>query len=143
MEQTTPVSHERSVNLSRNRPVSKTFTRAYSRICSQTKGVFRKSRPAQGNDSRIVEYVVQAGGKRLAAGAVVLSAQLGGSQGDDAIVVAPRRNSFICPPDCTTILWIARSASSEADGGDQNSATKVAILLGDFLYVEGFSLLAA
>jgi geranylgeranyl pyrophosphate synthase len=91
----------------------------------------------------IVRYVVQAGGKRLRPAMVVLSAQLGGTAGDDAITVGA----------CSELIHLAtlvhddivdraslrhQKPTAAVEFGDD-----VAILLGDYLYVEAFSLLAS
>ena len=90
----------------------------------------------------IVEYVVQAGGKRLRPALVVLSAQLGGFQGDDAITVGASAElihlSTLVHDDIVDRAVLRHQKPTAAvKYGDE-----VAILLGDFLYVEGFSLLA-
>jgi octaprenyl-diphosphate synthase len=90
----------------------------------------------------IVDYVVQSGGKRLRPALVVLSAQLGGSQGDDAIAVGAAAElihlSTLVHDDIVDRAVLRHQKPTAAvKFGDE-----VAILLGDFLYVEGFSLLA-
>ena len=85
----------------------------------------------------IVDYVVQAGGKRLRPALVVLSAQLGGSQGDDAIAVGAAAElihlSTLMHDDIVDRAVLRHQKPTAAvKFGDE-----VAILLGDFLYVEG------
>src|ERR1035438_7336539 len=97
----------------------------------------------QGLIPEIVRYVVQAGGKRLRPALVVLSTQLGGTQTDDAITVGA----------CAELIHLAtlihddivdratlrhQKPTAAVEFGDD-----VAILLGDYLYVEAFSLLAS
>src|SRR5580698_7251938 len=90
----------------------------------------------------IVNYVVQAGGKRLRPALVVLSAQLGGSQSDDAITVGASAElihlATLMHDDIVDRAVLRHQKPTAAvEFGDE-----VAILLGDFLYVEAFSLLA-
>jgi len=109
----------------------------------QTEGVLQEvATRGKGMIPEIVEYVVQAGGKRLRPALVVLSAQLGGSQGDDAIVVGAAAElihlSTLLHDDIVDRAVLRhRKPTAAIKFGDE-----VAILLGDFLYVEGFSLLA-
>lgn len=91
----------------------------------------------------MVNYVVQAGGKRLRPALVVLSAQIGGSQSDDAIVVGAAAElihlSTLLHDDIVDRAVLRHQKPTAAvTYGDE-----VAILLGDYLYVEGFSLLAS
>ncbi len=90
----------------------------------------------------VVNYVVQAGGKRLRPALVVLSAQLGGSQGDDAITVGAASElihlATLMHDDIVDRAVLRHQKPTAAvEFGDE-----VAILLGDYLYVEAFSLLA-
>ncbi len=97
----------------------------------------------QGLIPEIIRYVVQAGGKRLRPALVVLSAQLGGALSDDVITVGA----------CAELIHLAtlihddivdratlrhQKATVAVAFGDE-----VAILLGDYLYVEAFSLLSS
>jgi octaprenyl-diphosphate synthase len=91
----------------------------------------------------IVNYVVQAGGKRLRPAMVVLSAQMGGSQTDDAINVGAAAElihlATLMHDDIVDRAVLRHQKPTAAvQFGDE-----VAILLGDFLYVEAFSLLSA
>ena len=91
----------------------------------------------------IVNYVIQAGGKRLRPAMVVLSAQLGGSQTDDAITVGAASElihlATLMHDDIVdrAVLRHQKPTAAVAFGDE------VAILLGDFLYVEAFSLLSS
>ena len=90
----------------------------------------------------IVEYVVQAGGKRLRPAMVVLSTQLGGTQTDDAITVGAASElihlATLMHDDIVDRAVLRHQKPTAAvEFGDE-----VALLLGDFLYVEAFSLLA-
>src|SRR5438876_12365239 len=91
----------------------------------------------------IVRYVVQAGGKRLRPALVVLSAQVGGAQADDAITVGAAGElihlATLIHDDIVDRATLRhRKPTAAAEFGDE-----VAILLGDYLYVEAFSLLAS
>lgn len=91
----------------------------------------------------IVRYVVQAGGKRLRPALVVLSAQLGGSQSDDPITVGAAAElihlATLIHDDIIDGARVRHQKPTAAvEFGDD-----VAILLGDFLYVESFALLAS
>jgi octaprenyl-diphosphate synthase len=91
----------------------------------------------------VVNYVVQAGGKRLRPALVVLSAQMGGSQGDDAITVGASTElihlSTLVHDDIVDRAVLRHQKPTAAvEFGDE-----VAILLGDFLYAEAFALLAS
>ncbi len=91
----------------------------------------------------IVNYVVQAGGKRLRPALVVLSAQLGGSQTEDAITVGASAElihlATLMHDDIVDRAVLRHQKPTAAvEFGDE-----VAILLGDYLYVEAFSLLAS
>src|SRR5258708_18278099 len=91
----------------------------------------------------IVNYVIQAGGKRLRPALVVLSAQLGGSQTDDAITVGAASElihlATLMHDDIVDRAVLRHQKPTAADEfGDA-----VAILLGDYLYVEAFSLLSS
>jgi octaprenyl-diphosphate synthase len=91
----------------------------------------------------VVNYVVQAGGKRLRPALVVLSAQLGGSQTDDAITVGASAElihlATLMHDDIVDRAVLRHQKPTAAvEFGDE-----VAILLGDYLYVEAFSLLAS
>jgi octaprenyl-diphosphate synthase len=91
----------------------------------------------------IVNYVVQAGGKRLRPALVVLSAQLGGSQSDDAITVGAASElihlaTLIHDDIVDRAVLRHQKPTAAVQFGDE-----VAILLGDYLYVEAFSLLSS
>ena len=91
----------------------------------------------------IVNYVVQAGGKRLRPALVVLSAQLGGSQSDDPITVGAASElihlaTLIHDDIIDRAVLRHQKPTAAVQFGDE-----VAILLGDYLYVEAFSLLAS
>jgi octaprenyl-diphosphate synthase len=97
----------------------------------------------QGMIPELVNYVVQAGGKRLRPALVVLSTQLGGSQSDDAITVGAAAElvhlaTLIHDDMVDRALLRHQRPTVAVKFGDE-----VAILLGDFLYVEAFSLLAS
>jgi octaprenyl-diphosphate synthase len=90
----------------------------------------------------IVRYVVQAGGKRLRPAMVVLSAQVGGAQTDDAITVGASAElihlATLIHDDIVDRATLRHQKPTAAvEFGDE-----VAILLGDYLYVEAFSLLS-
>jgi len=91
----------------------------------------------------IVQYVVQAGGKRLRPALVILSAQIGGNTGDEAITVGAAAElihlATLCHDDIVdrASLRHQKPTAAVAFGDD------VAILLGDFLYSESFVLLSA
>ncbi len=91
----------------------------------------------------IVDYVVQAGGKRLRPALVVLSAQLGGLQSDDLISVGAAAElihlATLIHDDIVdrAVLRHQKPTAAVKFGDD------VAILLGDLLYVEAFSILSA
>src|ERR1017187_3453614 len=110
----------------------------------QTESVLQEvATRGKGMIPEIVEYVVQAGGKRLRPALVVLSAHLGGSLGDDAITVGAAAElihlSTLMHDDIVDRAVLRHQKPTVAvEFGDE-----VAILLGDFLYVEGFSLLAS
>ena len=91
----------------------------------------------------VVNYVVQAGGKRLRPALVVLSAQLGGSQSDDPITVGAASElihlaTLIHDDIVDRAVLRHQKPTAAVEFGDE-----VAILLGDYLYVEAFSLLAS
>jgi octaprenyl-diphosphate synthase len=91
----------------------------------------------------MVNYVVQAGGKRLRPALVVLSAQLGGCQSDDAIVVGAAAelihlSTLIHDDIVDRAVLRHQKPTASVEYGDE-----LAVLLGDYLYVEGFSLLAS
>lgn len=91
----------------------------------------------------IVNYVVQAGGKRLRPALVVLSAQVGGSHSDDAITVGAASElihlATLIHDDIVDRATLRHQKPTAAvEFGDE-----VAILLGDYLYVEAFSLLSS
>ena len=97
----------------------------------------------QGMIPEIVRYVVQAGGKRLRPALVVLSAQLGGSQTDDAITVGAASElihlaTLIHDDIVDRAVLRHQKPTAAVEFGDE-----VAILLGDYLYVEAFSLLSS
>lgn len=90
----------------------------------------------------VVRYVVQAGGKRLRPALVVLSSQLGGFQGDEAITVGAAAElihlATLIHDDIVDRATLRHQKPTAAvEFGDE-----VAILLGDYLYVEAFSLLS-
>src|SRR5437870_5372448 len=91
----------------------------------------------------IVQYVVQAGGKRLRPALVVLSAQLGGLQSDDPIIVGAAAElihiATLVHDDIVDHAVLRHQKPTAAvQFGDE-----VAILLGDYIYVEAFSLLSS
>jgi geranylgeranyl pyrophosphate synthase len=97
----------------------------------------------QGLIPEIVRYVVQAGGKRLRPALVVLSAQVGGAQTDDAINVGAAAElihlATLMHDDIVDRATLRHQKPTAAvEFGDE-----VAILLGDYLYVEAFSLLSS
>jgi len=90
----------------------------------------------------IVQYVIQAGGKRLRPAMVVLGAQMGGSVSDDAIKVGASAElihlATLMHDDIVDRAVLRHQKPTVAvEFGDE-----VAILLGDYLYVEAFSILA-
>lgn len=90
----------------------------------------------------IVRYVIQAGGKRLRPALVILSAQIGGRVGDDTIAVGAASElihlATLCHDDIVDRAALRHQKPTAAvEFGDD-----VAILLGDYLYVEAFALLA-
>jgi octaprenyl-diphosphate synthase len=97
----------------------------------------------QGLIPEIVRYVVQAGGKRLRPALVVLSAQIGGVQTDDAITIGASAElihlATLMHDDIVDRAVLRHQKPTAAvEFGDD-----VAILLGDYLYVEAFALLSA
>jgi octaprenyl-diphosphate synthase len=91
----------------------------------------------------IVRYVVHSGGKRLRPALVILSAQLGGTQNDDAVHVGAAAElihlSTLLHDDIVDRSVLRHQKPTAAvEFGEET-----AILLGDYLYVEAFSLLAA
>jgi octaprenyl-diphosphate synthase len=91
----------------------------------------------------IVNYVVQSGGKRLRPALVVLSAQLGGGPSEEAITVGAAAElihlATLIHDDIVDRATLRHQRPTAAvQFGDE-----VAILLGDFLYVEAFSLLSS
>src|SRR5437879_9993957 len=91
----------------------------------------------------VVNYVGQAGGKRLRPALVVLSAQLGGSHSDDPITVGAASElihlaTLIHDDIIDRAVLRHQKPTAAIEFGDE-----VAILLGDYLYVEAFSLLSA
>jgi octaprenyl-diphosphate synthase len=91
----------------------------------------------------IVNYVVQAGGKRLRPALIVLSAQIGGLQSDDPITVGAACElihlaTLIHDDIVDRAVLRHQKPTAAVQFGDD-----VAILLGDFLYVEAFLLLAS
>ncbi|MFA5975605.1 MAG: polyprenyl synthetase family protein [Elusimicrobiota bacterium] len=97
----------------------------------------------QGMIPEIIRYVVQAGGKRLRPALVVLSAQMGGTQSEDVITVGAACElihlSTLVHDDMVDHAVLRHGKPTAAvQFGDE-----VAILLGDYLYVEGFTLLAS
>jgi octaprenyl-diphosphate synthase len=131
------------VNLSQEQARLEDLYQSIFPFLLQTEGVLQDvATRGKGMIPEIVEYVVQAGGKRLRPALVVLSAQLGGSQGDDAITVGAAAElihlSTLMHDDIVDRAVLRHQKPTAAvKFGDE-----VAILLGDFLYVEGFSLLA-
>jgi octaprenyl-diphosphate synthase len=97
----------------------------------------------QGMIPEIVNYVVQAGGKRLRPALVVLSAQMGGLQSDDPITVGAASElihlaTLVHDDIVDNAVLRHQKPTAAVKFGDE-----VAILLGDYLYVEAFSLLSA
>jgi octaprenyl-diphosphate synthase len=91
----------------------------------------------------IIRYVVQAGGKRLRPAMVVLSAQLGGYQNDDSITVGAATElihlATLVHDDIVDKAVLRHEMPTAAvQFGDE-----VAILLGDYLFLEAFTLLAS
>ncbi len=91
----------------------------------------------------IVNYVVQSGGKRLRPALVVLSAQVGGVRSDDPITVGAVSElihlaTLIHDDIVDRAVLRHQKPTAAVQFGDE-----VAILLGDFLYVEAFSLLSS
>jgi len=91
----------------------------------------------------IVQYVVQAGGKRLRPALVVLSAQLGGTQTDDAITVGASSELIHLATLMHDDIVDRASLRHQKPTAAVEFGDDVAILLGDYLYVEAFSLLAS
>jgi len=91
----------------------------------------------------IVRYVVQAGGKRLRPALVVLSAQLGGTQTDDAITVGAASELIHLATLMHDDIVDRASLRHQKPTAAVEYGDEVAILLGDYLYVEAFSLLAS
>jgi len=97
----------------------------------------------QGLIPEIIRYVVQAGGKRLRPALVILSAQIGGKAGDEPVTVGAAAElihlATLCHDDIVDRAALRHQKPTAAvEFGDD-----VAILLGDYLYVEAFSLLAS
>src|SRR4029077_11710586 len=88
-------------------------------------------------------YVVQAGGKRLRPALVVLSAQVGGSQTDDAISVGAAAELIHLATLIHDDIVDRASLRHQKPTAAVEFGDEVAILLGDYLYVEAFSLLSA
>lgn len=91
----------------------------------------------------IIQYIVQAGGKRLRPALVILGAQIGGSATEDAITVGAAAElihlATLCHDDIVDRAALRHQKPTAAvEFGDD-----VAILLGDYLYVEAFALLAS
>ncbi len=96
----------------------------------------------QGLIPEIVHYVVQAGGKRLRPALVVLSAQVGGAKTEDSITVGAASElvhlaTLIHDDIVDKAVLRHQKPTAAVKFGDE-----VAILLGDLLYTEAFSLLA-
>jgi len=91
----------------------------------------------------IVRYVVQAGGKRLRPALVVLSAQVGGAQTDDAITVGAAAELIHLATLMHDDIVDRASLRHQKPTAAVEFGDDVAILLGDYLYVEAFSLLAS
>lgn len=97
----------------------------------------------QGMIPEIVTYIVQAGGKRLRPALVVLCAQLSGHQGDEPITVGASSElihlaTLIHDDIVDRAVLRHQKPTAAVKFGDE-----VAILLGDLLYVEAFSLLSS
>jgi octaprenyl-diphosphate synthase len=90
----------------------------------------------------IIRYVVQAGGKRLRPALVVLSAQVGGTQNDDAITVGAASELIHLATLIHDDIIDRASLRHQKPTAAVEYGDEVAILLGDYLYVESFSLLA-
>src|SRR4029077_17445892 len=88
-------------------------------------------------------YVVQAGGKRLRPALVVLSAQVGGSQTDDAISVGASAELIHLATLIHDDIVDRASLRHQKPTAAVEFGDEVAILLGDYLYVEAFSLLSS
>jgi len=132
-----------SVNLKQEQAKLEDLYQSIFPYLLQTEGHLQEvATRGKGMIPEIVEYVVQAGGKRLRPALVVLSAQLGGSQGDDAITVGAAAElihlSTLVHDDIVDRAVLRHQKPTVA----VKFGEEVAILLGDFLYVEGFSLLA-
>jgi octaprenyl-diphosphate synthase len=96
----------------------------------------------QGLIPEIVRYVVQAGGKRLRPAMVILSAQIGGAQTDDATVVGASAElihlATLVHDDIVDKACLRHQKPTAAvEFGDE-----VAVLLGDYLFAEAMTLLA-
>lgn len=96
----------------------------------------------EGQIPEIVRYVVQAGGKRLRPALVVLSSQLGGVKTDDAITTGAAAElihlATLVHDDIVDKAVLRHQRPTAAvQFGDE-----VAILLGDLLYTEAFTLLS-
>jgi len=96
----------------------------------------------QGLIPEIVSYVVQAGGKRLRPALVVLSSQLGGAKTDDSITTGAASElihlATLVHDDIVDRAVLRHQRPTAAvKFGDE-----VAILLGDLLYTEAFTLLS-
>jgi octaprenyl-diphosphate synthase len=97
----------------------------------------------QGLIPEIVRYVVQAGGKRLRPALVVLSAQVGGAQSDDAISVGAASELIHLATLIHDDIVDRASLRHQKPTAAVEFGDEVAILLGDYLYVEAFSILSA
>jgi octaprenyl-diphosphate synthase len=91
----------------------------------------------------IINYVIQAGGKRLRPALVILSAQLGGAQTDDAITVSAASELIHLATLIHDDIVDRASLRHQKPTAAVEFGDDVAILLGDYLYVESFSLLAS
>lgn len=96
----------------------------------------------QGLIPEIVNFVIQAGGKRLRPALVVLSAQVGGSQSDDSITVGAVSELIHLATLIHDDIVDRASLRHQKPTAAVEFGDEVAILLGDYLYVEAFSLLA-
>lgn len=90
----------------------------------------------------IIQYVVQAGGKRLRPALVVLSAQLGGSHTDDAITVGAAAELIHLATLVHDDIVDKAVLRHQKPTATVEFGPEVAILLGDYLFVEAFSLLS-
>ncbi len=97
----------------------------------------------QGMIPEIVQYIVQAGGKRLRPALVVLSAQIGGVQNDDPITVGAASELIHLATLIHDDIVDRAALRHQKPTAALKYGEDVAILLGDLLYVEAFTLLAS